>query len=65
MVSSLRNFVDFALIGKEGTLFDTVEHVEHVSSGIISIAYGEIYFRKLEKRNINVRILRIKYQFQI
>jgi FAD synthetase len=60
MVSSL-NFVDLALIGKEGTLFDTVEHVK---PDIIALGYDQSHTEKFiaencKKRNINVRILRL------
>ena len=60
MVSSL-NFVDLALIGKEGTLFDTVEHVK---PDIIALGYDQSHTEKFisencRKRNINVRILRL------
>jgi FAD synthetase len=60
MVSSL-NFVDLALIGKEGTLFDTVEHVK---PDIIALGYDQLHTEKFiaencKKRNMNVRILRL------
>jgi FAD synthetase len=60
MVSSL-NFVDLALIGKEGTLFDTVEHVK---PDIIALGYDQSHTEKFisencRKRNINVRITRL------
>src|SRR6185503_11007458 len=60
MVSSL-NFVDLALIGKEGTLFDTVEHVK---PDIIALGYDQSHTEKFiaencKERNINVRILRL------
>src|SRR5688500_6157922 len=58
MVSSL-NFVDLALIGKEGTLFDTIEHVK---ADMIAVEYEELHTDKIieqngKKRNRNVRIL--------
>ena len=60
MVSSL-NFVDLALIGKKGTLFDTVEHVK---PDIIALGYDQLHTEKFiaencQKRNMNVRILRL------
>ena len=60
MVSSL-SFVDLALIGKEGTLFDTVEYVK---PDIIALGYDQSHTEShisenCKKRNINVRILRL------
>ncbi|HET7644283.1 MAG TPA: adenylyltransferase/cytidyltransferase family protein [Nitrososphaeraceae archaeon] len=60
MVSSL-SFVDLALIGKEGSLFDTVEYVK---PDIIALGYDQSHTEKniaenCKKRNINVRILRM------
>jgi FAD synthetase len=60
MVSSL-SFVDLALIGKEGSLFDTVEYVK---PDIIALGYDQSHTEKYiaencKKRNINVRILRL------
>jgi len=60
MVSSL-SFVDLALIGKEGSLFDTVEYVK---PDIIALGYDQSHTEKYiaencKKRNINVRILRM------
>jgi len=60
MVSSL-NFVDLALIGKKGTLFDTVEHVK---PDIIALGYDQLHTEKFiaencKERNMNVSILRL------
>jgi cytidyltransferase-like protein len=60
LVSSL-DIVDLAIIGKEGTLFDTVEHVK---PDIIALGYDQSHTEKFiaencKKRNINVRILRL------
>ena len=60
MVSSL-SFVDLALIGKEGSLFDTVEYIK---PDIIALGYDQSHTEKYiadncKKRNINVRILRM------
>ena len=60
MVSSL-SFVDLALIGKEGTLFDTVEYVK---PDIIALGYDQSHTEShisenCKKRNINVKILRL------
>jgi FAD synthetase len=60
MVYSL-SFVDLALIGKEGSLFDTVEYVK---PDIIALGYDQSHTEKYiaencKKRNINVRILRL------
>ena len=60
LVSSL-SFVDLALIGKEGTLFDTVEYVK---PDIIALGYDQSHTERhisenCKKRNINVRILRL------
>lgn len=60
MVSSL-NFVDLALIGKEGTLFDTVEYVK---PDIIALGYDQSHTERhisenCKKRNLNIRILRL------
>ena len=60
MVSSL-NFVDLALIGKKGTLFDTVEHVK---PDIIALGYDQSHTEKFiaencKERNMNVSILRL------
>lgn len=60
LVSSL-SFVDLAIIGKEGSLFDTVEYVK---PDIIALGYDQLHTEKYiaencKKRNINVRILRL------
>jgi len=60
MVSSL-SFVDSALIGKKGSLFDTVEYVK---PDIIALGYDQSHTERhisenCKKRNINVRILRL------
>jgi cytidyltransferase-like protein len=60
MVASI-NFVDLALIGKEGTLFDTVEYVK---PDIIALGYDQSHTERhisenCKKRNLNIRILRL------
>src|SRR4030095_11505340 len=60
LVSSL-HFVDLAIIGKEGTLYDTVEFVK---PDIIALGYDQIHTEKeiavnCSKRGINTRIIRL------
>ncbi len=60
LVSSLQ-FVDLAIIGKEGTLYDTVEFVK---PDIIALGYDQIHTEKeiavnCSKRGINTRIIRL------
>jgi FAD synthetase len=60
LVSSL-SLVDLAVIGKEGTLYDTVEIVK---PDIIALGYDQAHSEKeiaenCRKRNLNVRIVRL------
>ena len=60
LVTSL-NFVDLAIIGKEGTLFDTVEYVK---PNVIALGYDQAHSEKdiaenCKKRNLNVRVIRL------
>ncbi len=60
LVTSL-NFVDLALIGKEGTLYDTVEYVK---PNVIALGYDQAHSEKdiaenCKKRNLNVRVIRL------
>jgi FAD synthetase len=60
LVSSL-NFVDLAVIGREGTLYDTVEYVK---PDIIALGYDQLHSEKdiaknCQKRNLNVRVIRL------
>jgi len=60
LVSSLQ-FVDLAIIGKEGTLYDTVEFVK---PDIIALGYDQIHTEKeiavnCSKRGIITRIIRL------
>lgn len=60
LVSSIR-FVDYAIIGREGTLYDTVEFVK---PDIIALGYDQIHTEKeiavnCSKRGINTRIIRL------
>lgn len=60
LVSSLR-FVDVAIIGREGTLFDTVEFVK---PDIIALGYDQTHNEKeiysnCERRKLNVRVVRL------
>ena len=59
-LSSL-NFVDLALIGKKGTLFDTVEYV---NPDIIALGYDQKHTEKeisenCKNRNLEIQILRL------
>ncbi|HJU34616.1 MAG TPA: adenylyltransferase/cytidyltransferase family protein [Nitrososphaera sp.] len=60
LVNSL-NFVDLALIGKEGTLYDTVEYVK---PNVIALGYDQAHSEKdiaenCKKRNLNVQVIRL------
>ena len=60
LVSSL-SFVDLCVIGKEGTLYDTVEYVK---PDIIALGYDQAHSEKdisenCQKRNLNVRVIRL------
>jgi len=60
LVSSIR-YVDHAIIGREGTLYDTVEFVR---PDIIALGYDQIHTEKeiavnCAKRGINTRIIRL------
>jgi cytidyltransferase-like protein len=60
LVSSL-SFVDLAIIGKEGTLYDTVEYVR---PDIIALGYDQAHSEKdvaynCQIRNLNVRVTRL------
>lgn len=60
LVSSLY-FVDLAIIGKEGTLFDTVEYVK---PDVIALGYDQAHSEKdisdnCRVRNLNIRVIRL------
>ena len=60
LVSSL-SLVDLAIIGKEGTLYDTVEYVK---PDIIALGYDQAHSEKdvaenCQKRNLNIRVTRL------
>lgn len=60
LVESL-NFVDMALIGREGTLYDTVEYVK---PDVIALGYDQAHSEKdvaenCKKRNLNVQVIRL------
>ena len=60
LVSSL-SFVDLAIIGKEGTLYDTVEYVR---PDIIALGYDQAHSEKdvaynCQIRNLNVMVIRL------
>jgi cytidyltransferase-like protein len=60
LVSSLY-FVDLAIVGKEGTLFDTVEYVK---PDIIALGYDQSHSEKdisdnCRIRNLNIRVIRL------
>jgi FAD synthetase len=60
LVTSL-NFVDLALIGKEGTLYDTVEYV---NPNVIALGYDQAHSEKdiaenCKRRNLNVQVIRL------
>lgn len=60
LVESL-NFVDLALIGREGTLYDTVEFVK---PDVIALGYDQAHSEKdvaenCKRRNLNVQVIRL------
>jgi FAD synthetase len=60
LVSSL-SYVDLAVIGKEGTLYDTVEYVK---PDIIALGYDQAHSEKdisenCQKRNLHLRVIRL------
>lgn len=60
LVASL-NFVDLVLIGREGTLYDTVEYVK---PNVIALGYDQAHREKdiaenCKKRNLNVHVIRL------
>ncbi|HVX01973.1 MAG TPA: adenylyltransferase/cytidyltransferase family protein [Nitrososphaera sp.] len=60
LVESL-SFVDLALIGREGTLYDTVEFVR---PDVIALGYDQAHSEKdvaenCKKRNLNVQVIRL------
>src|SRR6187551_1353019 len=60
LVSSIR-YVDYAIIGKEGTLYDTVEYVK---PDIIALGYDQAHSEKdisenCQKRNLHLRVIRL------
>ncbi|HEX2556790.1 MAG TPA: adenylyltransferase/cytidyltransferase family protein, partial [Nitrososphaera sp.] len=60
LVASL-SFVDLVLIGREGTLYDTVEYVK---PNVIAIGYDQAHSEKdvaenCKKRNLNVHVIRL------
>jgi cytidyltransferase-like protein len=60
LVTSL-NFVDLALIGREGTLYDTVEYVK---PNVIALGYDQAHSEKdiaenCKRRNLNVQVIRL------
>ena len=60
LVASL-NFVDLVLIGREGTLYDTVEYVQ---PNVIALGYDQAHSEKdvaenCKRRNLNVHVIRL------
>lgn len=60
LVDSL-NFVDLVLIGREGTLYDTVEYVK---PNVIALGYDQAHSEKdvaenCKRRNLNVHVIRL------
>jgi len=60
LVSSLR-LVDLAILGREGTLYETVEHIK---PNVIALGYDQAHSEKdiadnCQKRNLNVRVVRL------
>src|SRR5438105_13200948 len=60
LVSSLR-LVDLAVLGQEGTLYETVEHIK---PDVIALGYDQAHSEKdiaenCQKRNLNVRVVRL------
>jgi cytidyltransferase-like protein len=64
LVSSLC-FVDIAIVGREGTLYDTVEYVK---PNVIALGYDQAHSEKdvaenCKKRNLNVHVIRLSTPF--
>ena len=60
LVSSLR-LVDLAILGREGTLYETVEHIK---PDVIALGYDQAHSEKdiadnCKKRNLTVRVVRL------
>jgi cytidyltransferase-like protein len=60
LVSSLR-LVDLAVLGREGTLYETVEHIK---PDVIALGYDQVHSEKdiaenCQKRKLNVRVVRL------
>jgi cytidyltransferase-like protein len=60
LVSSL-SFVDIALVGREGTLYDSVEYVK---PNVIALGYDQTHSERdvaenCKKRNLNVHVIRL------
>ena len=60
LVSSL-SFVDIAIVGREGTLYDTVEYVK---PNVIALGYDQAHSEKdvaenCKKRNLNIHVIRL------
>jgi FAD synthetase len=60
LVSSLR-LVDLAILGQEGTLYETVEHIK---PDVIALGYDQAHSEKdiadnCQKRNLNVKVVRL------
>ncbi|MRN68501.1 MAG: adenylyltransferase/cytidyltransferase family protein [Nitrosopumilales archaeon] len=60
LVSSLR-LVDLAILGREGTLYETVEHIK---PDVIALGYDQAHSEKdiadnCQKRNLTVRVVRL------
>ena len=60
LVSSL-SFVDLVLIGREGTLYDSVEYVK---PNVIALGYDQAHSEKevaenCKKRNLNIHVIRL------
>jgi FAD synthetase len=54
-------FVDLAVLGRQGTLYDTVEHIK---PDIIALGYDQAHSEKdiadnCRKRNLVVRVIRL------
>jgi len=63
LVSSI-SVVDLAVIGREGTLYDTVEYIK---PDIIALGYDQAHSEKeiaanCQKRNLNIRVIRLNTQ---
>jgi len=60
LVASL-NFVDIVIVGREGTLYDTVEYVK---PNVIALGYDQAHSEKeisqnCKKRNLNIHVIRL------